>query len=228
MLFGITGEPLQNGHLETYLNLVENYADSNTSVFIMPNAVPQYKTNRMALTKKQAMYQHIIEQLPRDKEGKPVFRFELCELMQECKPGGFNVLTHLRNKHPDWEISLAIGMDSFLNFDVLWHNWQQIPGLCNLIILERQGHAGADFSDKETFLRTEIKKSGLPFNPLQRHNPHSRELSSTQCVKKLKAGEDCSNDIPKACLEFIYSNEGCFKGFATPRPNLNQHFSSLT
>ena len=220
ILFGITGEPLQNGHLETYLSLVKNYGGDNTSVFIMPNAVPHYKNNRMDLALKQQMYNEVIPQLPLNKHDKPLFQFLLCEIMQECAAGGFNVLTYLKGQHPDWDISIAIGMDSFLSFDTLWSNWQQIPSLCKMIVLERQGHSGEEFTNKEAFLRQEVTNAGYNFGQIQLHNPHSRELSSTQCARKLREGEDCTHDIPKPCLEFIYCHEGCFKDFSTPRPKL--------
>jgi len=219
ILYGITGEPLQNGHLETYLSLVDQYGNDNTSVYILPNAVPRYKNNRMDLTLKQRMYQTIITKLPRDNQGNHIFRFMLCELLQECAPGGFNVLTYLKSKYPHRDFSLAIGMDSFLTFDTAWSNWQQIPQLCNLIVMERQGYPSDAFTQQENFIRQTVTGLGYCCGSIQLHNPKARKLSSSECAKKLERGEDCRNDIPKPCLDFIYKNKGCFRDFATPKPD---------
>lgn len=126
-----------------------------------------------------------------------VHRSNMCARLKDSAPGKIklmypgnkkytvDLLEFYKERFPRDKFYLIIGSDIHEELE-RWKEWGRIQELAEIITIYRHGHL--DNSDEEAI------SSGVVKFP---------NISSTEIRRRLKAGEDVSNFVPKNILEYI-------------------------
>lgn len=130
-LFGGSFDPIHRGHLEPVRAARATLGLDR--VIYLPTAKPPHKPRRalapahnryamveLALLEEDGLYASAHELTP----DRPAYTIETLE--------------HFRREHPEAELYLLIGGDSFADLH-LWHRWREIPQAAHLAVLARPG-----------------------------------------------------------------------------------------
>lgn len=130
-LLGGTFDPVHCGHLALAESALAAFGLD--SVLFLPSAVTPHKRHRHV-----AAAEHRVEMLRLALAGRP--RLEISRL--ELERGGVSytvdTLAALRERHPDWDLWLLLGMDSLRELH-FWHRVDDLLALCTVATLERPG-----------------------------------------------------------------------------------------
>jgi len=144
-ILGGTFDPVHFGHLRPALEVMQ--AAGLDHVRFLPNRIPPHRetpwldvANRLELLKTAI-------------DDQPGFVLDERELHRQGRSYMVDTLESLRIDFPAHPVCLILGMDAFLGLQQ-WHQWQQIPQLCHLIVTTRPG-----FAQDDAFVQ------GLPFVP---------------------------------------------------------------
>lgn len=191
-IFGGTFSPIHNGHIASAKAFMEQM--KLDYLYVIPTCLPPHKQI--------------------DSSDDPIHRLRMCELAFagidgvvvsdiEIKRGGksytYDTLTEL--SRPDTRLFFMCGTDMVLTFDT-WYRAEDLFKLCYPVYVRRE-------DDPIMTQRIVAKiseyyqKYGVMF---RRIIVDPIEISSTQIRKKVAAGEDISNLVPKNVAKFIKDN----------------------
>ncbi len=198
-IYGGTFAPIHNGHVAAAKAFMEQM--KLDYLFIIPTCLPPHKQV--------------------DFSDDPLYRLRMCELAfedtdgvvisdTEIKRGGrsYTYDTLMELTRPNTRLFFMCGTDMVLSFDT-WYRFEDIFKLCYPVYVRRENDPilTKKIVDKITEY---YNKYGVMF---RRIVTEPIEISSTQIRKRIAAGKDISDLVPKKVEEFIkqnhlYSKEG--------------------
>ncbi len=191
-LFGGTFDPIHNGHID----LARRFARllSLDRVIVMPTFVPPHKLrcemapaiDRLAMCRLACA---------------PYAELEVSDMEINRRGASFTVLTleQLHRQYPDSELFLLTGADMFLTLGT-WYRFADIARLATLCAAPRDTTDAAQLRAHAQMLqqqgaRCEVADFTVP------------TWSSTDVRERLLRGEDVSDRIPAAVLEYIAAHD---------------------
>jgi nicotinate-nucleotide adenylyltransferase len=130
-LFGGSFDPIHDGHVRPVQ--AARRALSLERVIYLPTAIPPHKPKRQ-LAPPYARYA-MVELALLDEEGLYASPYELTP---DRPAYTVETLEHFRELHPDADLFLLIGVDSFLDLPT-WRRFADLPRLARLVVLARPG-----------------------------------------------------------------------------------------
>ena len=204
LIYGGSFDPPHLGHLNTALN-VQQYVHFQSFIFI-PCKSPVLKNTTCATPADR------IGMLTIMLKNHPEFSVSTREIDRESPSYMTETLTSYRNEYgPSSSITLLLGIDAFLNLHH-WHEWEKIPMLCNLLVIQRKNSPEQETPDalKPLLLNHQCT------NPLDLKNcSHGRiayfdagqySVSSTKLRNQLQSNADISDDLVPEVYDYIKSH----------------------
>lgn len=200
-LFGGTFDPIHYGHLRTAEALAK-LVRLNT-VTLLPNNVPPHRPQPEA---SPAQRIHMLELAIRD---NPLFHLDLREMQRDTPSWTIDTLSEWRSEHgSEQPLAFIMGLDSLLTLHH-WQRWQELTGLCHLLVCKRPGYQ-PQIEDKtlrhwlSPRLTTNIRllnqqSAGLVFladTPLV-------PVSATEIRQRHHLGLSCEDLLPAAVEKYI-------------------------
>lgn len=190
-IFGGTFNPPHMGHIR----LVKAFEEQKgfDKVLIIPTYLPPHKQSTQLASCEDRL------QMCRLAFSQPVFEISDIEVQRGGKSYTYDTLKQLAKVYKDAQFYLIIGSDMFLTFHE-WRMAEEIFDLCTVCaalreddksLAELQEYAKKFFPERADKLNIVLSD----FKPL--------EVSSTQLRQKIGEGQDVSNLVPKAVLEYI-------------------------
>lgn len=195
-LFGGTFNPPHLGHrrlLDSFCSLL-----SFDRVIVVPDKRPVHKIcDDLALDSERL-------QMCRLAFDDPAFTVSSMEIDRASDSYTVYTVRELQAQYPDAEIYLLMGSDMFLSFHK-WYKYREIFEKCTLCVASRQDEDDLQALRSYAFktLRVYIpqnKTAGehLLFSPVE-----PLEISSSELREKLSKGEDASEYLAPAVLDYI-------------------------
>jgi nicotinate-nucleotide adenylyltransferase len=192
ILFGGTFDPIHNGHIEV-ANCATDKINASKFIFVPARRSPLKSKQPVAAdTDRIAMLQLAIE-------GRKNFEFSNAEMNRAEPSYTIDTIRQLREKFGEnCEFYWLIGAD-MLNDLPLWHKINDLLDECNICVMNRGGYQKPDFDTLRGRLNpkhiADLKKNMLD-TPLI-------EISSTEIRKRIAEGQDVSQLLPPAGLDYI-------------------------
>jgi nicotinate-nucleotide adenylyltransferase len=125
----------------------------------------------------------MIEAAVLDVEGLEVYRIEVDRAGPSYT---IDTLRELAADNPGSELFLILGADAAGGLDT-WHDWQDLPGLCRLVVVDRPGESG-----------------GVPagFDPLRVSAPRL-DISSTEIRRRVAEGRPVRFLVPDGVVSVM-------------------------
>lgn len=129
-ILGGTFDPVHNGHLRAAMEMHEGLGLDH--VRLIPCAQPPHRSSPVLSARERLRLLRLAV------AEQPGLQVDERELTMEGPSWTVNTLASLRADFADRALCLAVGADALLGFHT-WHRWQEIVGLCHLIVLRRPG-----------------------------------------------------------------------------------------
>lgn len=131
VIYGGTFDPVHHGHLRLALELSERFG--KVPVALVPCHIPPHRGQTGATASQR------LRLLELAIANEPCLRVDERELRREGASYTADTLRQLRSElGPDAPLVMAVGTDAFASFD-RWNEWQQIPGLAHIVVVQRPG-----------------------------------------------------------------------------------------
>jgi nicotinate-nucleotide adenylyltransferase len=207
-VFGGTFDPIHYGHLRVAEEIVEMI--SLQEMRFIPAGRPRLRNAPVAPSRhREAMVRIAIE-------SNPGFVLDERETRSSGVSYSVETLRELKRELVgDIVLCFIVGADAFTRF-AQWHDWQEIFGLCHLIIVRRPGHgANVNYDNlplelqeacaqRWTTSADDLKEahSGLIFPA-----PTTLlDISATAIRERISAGKSARYLLPDATLDYIAAN----------------------
>lgn len=198
-IFGGTFDPVHYGHLNTALEVYR--ALKLERLIFIPAANPPHRSPPVA------SFEHRANML---RLALPMYEgFQLDDREQTMGGISYTVRTleSLRGEHGAISIGLVLGADAFAGFES-WHQWQHIPELAHLIVMNRPGFESSEWPD---WARQRVTDD---LGQLHQDSAGSVYFVSVKPVAVSASGiraaldrnEPVSDMLPPAVLNYIKSN----------------------
>lgn len=210
LIYGGSFDPPHHGHLQTALN-VQHYFHFDEFIFL-PCKIPVLK----APTKAQPA--HRMNMLRLMLQDYPQFSISPLEIDRDTPSYMVDTLKSIRNKTKEiTSITLLVGIDALRNLPQ-WHQFQQLPDLCNLLVIDRPQSERNEksSSSQDDSVLWEILNQRFKIQRQDERNilksPHGQlvlfdagqyPFSSTEIRQKIKNQQDINQDLPKAVYDYI-------------------------
>lgn len=199
-IYGGTFDPPHNGHLNTAI-AIQNYFHFERFLFL-PCKMPVLKEAALATTEERL---HMLNLALSD---TPEFIIDPREIERETPSYMVNTLRSYREEFGHkLSITLCMGLDTFKQLH-LWHEWQEIINLSNLLIMKRpavdenklplrlKDLLSKPVKDKKVLLNS-------PSGKLFYFDAGQYPISSTELREQLIQGNDVSAYIPANVYSYI-------------------------
>ena len=115
-----------------------------------------------------------------------------------------DTLLHIRRMRPDWIPCWILGWDAFALLH-LWHRWEHVMGLCNLVVVERPGEAQALPEPVANLCQIHEKNmlSATGTGQIQRLNVPMRDVSATQVRARIQRQQPCEDLLEHSVNDYI-------------------------
>ena len=206
-ILGGTFDPVHFGHLRPALEVKEALALEE--IRLVPCHIPPHRPQpRASAAQRVAMLEAAVGR-------HPAFRIDTRELQRDGPSYTFDTLASLREELGDAGLCLLMGMDAFRELTT-WHRWDELIGLCHLVVMTRPGAdipAGGELADF-------IRRHRVPESAGLRPRPSGRLLfqpvtalaiSASRLRELLAAGLSPAFLMPEAVIEII-NREGLYRG----------------
>ena len=134
-MFGGTFDPPHIGHLVIAADVRHELGLDR--VLMIPAGEPWQKVDGGDVSPPSARLA-MIEAAVGDVEGLEVSRIEVD---RSGPTYTVDTLQELASAHPGAELFLILGADAAAGLDT-WHEWQRLPELCRLVVVDRPGESG--------------------------------------------------------------------------------------
>ncbi|MFT7234924.1 MAG: nicotinate-nucleotide adenylyltransferase [Methylophagaceae bacterium] len=129
-ILGGTFDPIHNGHLRSGLELLQQFNFEH--IRLIPSARPPHRGQPQATPEQRVMMLHLAI------KNSQQFVVDDRELKREGASYTMDTLRSLKQDMPDNPLYLIVGSDAFNQLST-WHQWQDLLGLCHIIVMERAG-----------------------------------------------------------------------------------------
>ncbi|WP_303291468.1 nicotinate-nucleotide adenylyltransferase [Marinobacter sp. SS5-14b] len=139
VIYGGTFDPIHHGHLRLALEVSD--ALSVDRVHLVPCHIPPHR-NATGATSAQRL-----DMIRLAIEGEPCLRVDDRELRRAGASFTADTLRQLRNElGPEQPLVMVVGTDAFAGFGQ-WREWQDIPALAHIVVVQRPGSHLPEGSD---------------------------------------------------------------------------------
>ena len=181
-LFFGSFNPIHVGHL-VIAGYMANYMELNQVWLIVSPHNPLKNKNDLIHTYDR------LEMAKLATEGSENVRVSDIEFQLPQPSYTIDTLVHLKEKYPEHEFSLIMGLDNLLSLKK-WKNYELILRDYKILVYPRPGYENIEFSNHPSVIITQA--------PLM-------ELSSTFIRRSFKEGKSIRFYVPDSVLEFIES-----------------------
>lgn len=182
-LFGGSFDPVHAGHVRPVLEARDRLGLDR--VIYLPTACPPHKAEN-DFAPAHARFSMVELALI----DEPDLWVSALELTPGRTAYTIDTLEHFHREHPDAELHLLIGGDSFAALES-WERWQDIVELARLVVLVRPGW---EIESTRRQLTRELKALAENERVHFLANP-AVEVSSTELRQRVRAGEDIPADV---------------------------------
>lgn len=198
-LFGGTFDPIHKGHIKIADELITRLK-LHTMHFI-PNKDPIYRQKPTAHAQHRLAMVHIATM------NHPQFIVNDVEIYRSGPTYSIDTIKTIREKIPHQPLCLILGKDAFTYMNS-WHQWELIPKLVHLVIINRPGTPLSREPWMESLLKKhetcDIKKLHLkPGGYILQQDIKPIKISATDIREKLKRGEKILEDMDPGVLHYI-------------------------
>ncbi|WP_411706113.1 nicotinate-nucleotide adenylyltransferase [Edaphovirga cremea] len=202
-LFGGTFDPIHYGHLRPVEVLARQVGLDR--VTLLPNNVPPHRPQPKASPLQR------LKMVELAIAGNPLFSIDNRELKHDSPSYTIETLETLRKEYgAAVPLAFIIGQDSLLTLHK-WHRWQDLLGVCHLLVLARPGYSNEmETEELQQWLNNhrvdEPKKLKMQAHGMIyiADTPLS-EISATDIRRRLHSGEACDDLLPPAVQRYIHS-----------------------
>jgi nicotinate-nucleotide adenylyltransferase len=206
-VLGGTFDPVHFGHLRPALEVQEALALDE--IRLIPCHIPPHRPQPHATAgQRVAMLEAAVR-------AHPAFRIDTRELQRNGPSYTFDTLASLREELGDAGLCLLMGMDAFRDLTT-WHHWDELIGLCHLVVMTRPGADVPAGGELAGFIRRHRVTEGaglrrqpaglLLFQPVT-----ALAISASRLRELLAAGLSPAFLMPEAVIEII-NREGLYRG----------------
>lgn len=208
-LFGGTFDPIHFGHLQPVDVLAKQIGLQQ--VTLLPNNVPPHKPQPEASAAQR------VEMIELAIADNPLFNLDLRELERQTPSYTVDTLQYLRAERGSRQpIGFIIGQDSLLSLHH-WHRWQDLLGLCHLLVCKRPGYP-AEMANEEMQQWLEHHLCHEP--ALLHQQPHGLiyladtpliAISATEIRQRYLQNQSCTDLLPARVIDYI-DRAGLYRG----------------
>lgn len=188
-VFGGTFNPIHNGHVLAIREFAEKM--QLDSLYVIPAAIPPHKQlpdgSPDAKTRLK-MVQAAVNELPYVKVSD-------LELKREGKSYTSDTLKELKTLHPEDELFLLVGTDSFLQLPT-WHEPEVVCALATIVCAHRQEDPNEQLSKQQAYLESAFGAHSVILNN------RYEEISSSE-VRRMLYFRCAEAYIPAAAYQLI-------------------------
>ncbi|WP_052012615.1 nicotinate-nucleotide adenylyltransferase [Pectobacterium betavasculorum] len=199
--FGGTFDPIHYGHLQPVTALAKLVG--LTQVVLMPNNVPPHRQQPEASSRQRFQMAELAV------EGDTLFTVDDRELQRQTPSYTIETLEALRaEKGHDAPLGFIIGQDSLLTLHH-WHRWQDLLGVCHLLVCARPGYRSTlETQELQQWLNDHLTNKTDDLH----QQPHGQifladtplvTISATEIRQRRQQGLDCHDLLPPAVLHYI-------------------------
>jgi nicotinate-nucleotide adenylyltransferase len=200
-IYGGTFDPPHLGHVKT-AQAVQHYFQFDKLTF-MPCKIPVLKGSALATSQQR------LEMLKLALADYQNFTIDTRELDRDTPSYMVDTLMSIRKEWGDSiAITLCIGMDTFLQLPE-WHAWQDILGLCHLLVMKRAVATKETLPNvlKKLLLSSETSEKQClltqPNGKIYCFDAGQYPISSTSIRLKIQRGEDVSSYLSETVYQYI-------------------------
>lgn len=208
VIYGGTFDPVHHGHLRTALE-VREHLDVDR-VALVPCHIPPHRA-LPGVTSEQRLA--LLELAVRDEPG---LRVDDRELRRGGASYTADTLRQLRETmDPGEPLVMVVGTDAFAGFD-RWRDWQQIPELAHIVLVQRAGETLQPGSEPGRLLQARRASSVAPLKaaPAGCILPLALpllEISATGIRERVASGRSVRYLLPDAVVDEIF-RAGLYRG----------------
>ncbi len=208
-IFGGMFDPVHHGHLRLALDVQQ--ALDLAEVRLLPCGQPPHRAPpRASAQQRVAMLRAAIA-------DEPTLNIDEREVWRDGPSYMVDTAQSLRKELDGLPVCLVIGMDAFLALHT-WHQWERLPALLNLVVVQRPGWQGAEAPPPiaELLAQREVADAAellaRPAGGILLLQASRLEISSTQIRTLVAADKSPRYLLPDAVLAIIqkqnlYRNE---------------------
>lgn len=200
-LFGGTFDPIHFGHLKPVEVLAAQVGLKK--VTLLPNNVPPHRPQPEATPSQR------VEMVRLAIANLPLFDLDLREMQRDTPSFTIETLAELRAERGDTQpLAFIIGQDSLLTLHK-WHRWEELLGLCHLLVCKRPGY---DSTMETPTLQRWLEKHHTRQAETLHQQPCGKifladtplvSISATEIRDRLHSGQSCDDLIPPAVSAYI-------------------------
>jgi len=174
-IYGGTFDPVHAGHLEVARQVLQLFAIDE--FLFMPARRAPHKLDRQP---SPALHRYAMLALAT--RAHPQFTVSTFELEQPERGYTVDTLSHFRAESGDADLFFVMGADSWSEITI-WHEWQRLMTLANLIVVTRPGYEVAvDHVDEVTAGRVVDLRSLSATSSLPESDPDALKVFITDAV----------------------------------------------
>ena len=199
-IFGGTFDPVHNGHIRTSKAIQESFQFD--CYYFVPCKIPTLKpATTGSIEQRLALLNLATQELSNT-------QIDLREIERDTPSFTVETLKSFKAEQPDTAITLIMGYDAFISLP-MWHHWDQLLGLANLLIINREHYSTTPLPEALTTLlkKVEVKDKGslLKSNAgaIMFFDAGNYAISSTAIREKIKEGIDVAELLPKPVFDWI-------------------------
>lgn len=193
-LFGGTFNPVHIGHIQIAKTILNRYPELEQLIF-MPNHIPAYKNQKDVADgdMRLAMLLLAAKDLPKTMVSD-------MEIKRKGYTYTVDTLAQIRKKNPNLEISFLIGDDSLFHLH-MWHEFEQLAGLCKILVVAR----GENRLAIETYIRQFCDRyPGFSINYVEMEKVN---VSSSIIRNRIANGESIEGLVPENVWQYIKEHD---------------------
>ncbi len=205
-IMGGTYDPIHYGHLRTGYELMQ--VVGMDELRFIPAGDPPHKNSTIANAEERF---EMVKLAIHDQAG---FVVDDREIRRQGASYTVLTLESLREEFPDASLCLILGMDAFLGLPK-WHRWEEIIGLCNLLVAHRPGYRKPTDGRLEEMVDT----LGTAFakelawhrcGKIHMHSVTQLEIASSKIRYLLRKGIDARFLLPDSVNDYL-QNVPCYR-----------------
>ncbi|RMD80271.1 MAG: nicotinate-nucleotide adenylyltransferase [Gammaproteobacteria bacterium] len=199
-ILGGTFDPIHFGHLRPALDLLQRLP--LREVRFLPCRLPPHREPPVAGP------DHRLAMLELALAGEPGLRVDTRELEREGPSYMVDTLLDLRRELGGAQpLALILGMDAFRGLPT-WHRWQEILGLCHLVVTRRPGWEGPLEGEAARLARTRAVEDPAalerrPAGSILFQAVTRLDISASRIRSLLAGGHSPRYLLPAAVLDYI-------------------------
>ncbi len=188
-MFGGSFNPVHIGHKALVLRMIEEFCLD--TVYVIPTYCTPLKDNTPMITP-----QHRLNMCRITFADVPKVSVSDTEILRKGKSYTVDTLKEIHTKHPDDELFLIVGADSFMQLP-LWHNVSEIFSLATVLTIARGEVDYTELTAQKSRLESEYgAKAFVIREPVV-------QVSSTQIRNLISADKSFSHLLSQGVSEYI-------------------------